>query len=126
VLLVANYRVTLPTTSYTSIAPGSSLIVHLAASQRPTSGQDVYVGLGSLENTPRANPDQIVLLNAAGRVANTYATEVSEDREPARSIGLLCEPACHRRQYAAETGRSTLCTRHDPARISSAIAEDTA
>jgi|SRR5215471_4311169 len=73
VLLVSNYRVTLPTTNYMTVAPGSSLIVHLATSQTPTSGQNVYVGLGSDDNTPRANPDQIVLLNPSGQVASTYA-----------------------------------------------------
>jgi len=73
VLLVSNYRVTLPTTNYMTVAPGSSLIVHLATSQTPTSGQNVYVGLGSVDNTPRANPDQIVLLNPSGQVASTYA-----------------------------------------------------
>jgi hypothetical protein len=72
VLLVANYRVTLPTTDYMTVAPGSSLIVHLATSQTPTSGQNIYVGLGSLENTPRVNEDQIVLLDPAGQVASTY------------------------------------------------------
>jgi len=73
-LLVANYRVALPKTNYMTVAPGSSLIVHLATSQTPTSGQNVYVGLGSLDNTPRANPDQIVLLDPNGQVASTYAT----------------------------------------------------
>ena len=73
--LVANYRVTLPTTSYMTIAPGSSLMVHPATSQTPTSGENVYVGLGSLDNTPRANPDQIVLVNASGQVASTNATK---------------------------------------------------
>ncbi|HEY1291778.1 MAG TPA: lamin tail domain-containing protein [Chloroflexota bacterium] len=73
VLLVSNYRVTLPTTNYMTVGPGSSLIVHLATSQTPTSGQNVYVGLGSVDNTPRANPDQIVLLNPSGQVASTYA-----------------------------------------------------
>ena len=69
-LLVANYRVALPKTNYMTVAPGSSLIVHLATSQTPTNGQNVYVGLGSLDNTPRANPDQIVLLDPNGQVAS--------------------------------------------------------
>jgi hypothetical protein len=73
-LLVSNYRLTLPTTNYMTVAPGSSLTVHLASSQTPTSGQNVYVGLGSLDNTPRANPNQIVLLNPNGEIASTYAT----------------------------------------------------
>jgi len=75
VLLVSNYRVTLPSTNYMTVAPGSSLIVHLATSQTPTNGQNVYVGLGSLDSTPRANPDQIVLLDPNGQVASTYATK---------------------------------------------------
>jgi hypothetical protein len=75
VLLVQNYRVTLPATNYMTVAPGSSMIVHLATSQTPTNGQNVYVGLGSLDNTPRANPDQIVLLNPSGQVQSTYATK---------------------------------------------------
>jgi hypothetical protein len=73
VLLVQNYRVTLPTTNYMTVGPGSSLIVHLSTSQTPTNGQNVYVGLGSVDNTPRANPDQIVLLNPSGQVQSTYA-----------------------------------------------------
>jgi hypothetical protein len=72
-LLVANYRVTLPKTNYMTIAAGNSLIVHLATSQTPTNGQNVYVGLGAVDNTPRANPDQIVLLDPGGQVASTYA-----------------------------------------------------
>jgi hypothetical protein len=74
VLLVQNYRVTLPTTNYMTVAPGSSLIVHLATSQTPTNGQNVYVGLGSLDSTPRANPNQIVLLNPSGQVQSMYPT----------------------------------------------------
>jgi hypothetical protein len=74
ILLVQNYRVTLPATNYMTVAPGSSMIVHLATSQTPTNGQNVYVGLGSVDNTPRANPDQIVLLNPGGQVQSTYAT----------------------------------------------------
>lgn len=74
VLLVQNYRVTLPATNYMTVAPGSSLMVHLSTSQTPTNGQNVYVGQGSLDSTPRANPDQIVLLNPSGQVQSTYAT----------------------------------------------------
>jgi hypothetical protein len=75
VMLVQNYRVTLPKTEYMTIGPGGSLIVHLATSQTPTNGQNVYVGLGSIDNTPRADPDQIVLLDAQGQVASTFATK---------------------------------------------------
>jgi Lamin Tail Domain len=74
-LLVANYRVALPKTNYMTVGPGSSLIVHLATSQTPTNGQNVYVGLGSIDSTPRANTDQIVLLDPNGQVASTYATD---------------------------------------------------
>jgi lamin tail-like protein len=73
VLLVSNYRVTLPKTDYMTIAPGHSLIVHLSQSATPTSGQNVYVGLGALDSSPRVNADQIVLLNSDGHVASTYA-----------------------------------------------------
>jgi hypothetical protein len=73
VLLVSNYRVTLPKTEYMTVVPGHSLIVHLSQSPTPTSGQNIYVGLGALDNTQRANPDQIVLINADGHVASTYA-----------------------------------------------------
>jgi hypothetical protein len=75
VLLVSNYRVTLPSTNYMTVGPGTSMIVHLATSQTPTNGQNVYVGLGALDSTPRANPDQIVLLNPSGQVQSTYATK---------------------------------------------------
>jgi hypothetical protein len=37
--------------------------------------KNVYVGLGSIDNTPRADPDQIVLLDAQGQVVSTYATK---------------------------------------------------
>jgi Lamin Tail Domain len=72
VLLVADYRISLPRTDYMTVAPGHSLIVHLATSQSPTSDQNVYVGLGALESTPRIDQDQIVLIDADGQVASTY------------------------------------------------------
>jgi hypothetical protein len=71
-LLVANYKVTLPTTDYMTVGPGSMLIVHLSSSATPTQGQNVYVGLGALQNTPRANPDQVVLMDPHGQVASIY------------------------------------------------------
>jgi Lamin Tail Domain len=74
-LLVANYRVLLPTTQYMSVAPGSSMIVHLSGSPTPTNGQNVYVGLGAVSNTPRANADRTVLLTPDGDVASTYPPE---------------------------------------------------
>jgi hypothetical protein len=74
-LLVSNYRIALPKTNYMTIAPGSSMIVHLSSSATPTNGQNVYVGLGAVDNTPRANPNQIVLLDQNGQVASTYATQ---------------------------------------------------
>jgi hypothetical protein len=72
ILLVQNYRVTLPTTQYMTVAPGKTMIVHLSSSATPTDGQNVYVGLGSVSTTPRVNPDQIVLLDKSGQVASTY------------------------------------------------------
>jgi len=71
-LLVSNFRVTLPTTQYMSVGSGSKMIVHLGNSQGPTSGQDVYVGMSSLQNTERLNADQTVLLFPNGSVASTY------------------------------------------------------
>lgn len=71
-LLVANYRVTLPATQYMSVAPGNKMIVHLGSSPAPTSGQDVYVGISSLQNTPRGDPERTVLLFPDGKVASTY------------------------------------------------------
>jgi hypothetical protein len=72
ILLVQNYRITLPTTNYMTVAPGNMVIVHLSSSATPIEGQNVYVGLGALETTPRLNPDQIVLLDPQGHVASTY------------------------------------------------------
>jgi hypothetical protein len=72
VLLVANYRVTLPTTEYMTIGPGSGLIVHLTTSPGPTNGQNVYVGLGAASGTPRLDADTTVLLDPRGQVAATY------------------------------------------------------
>jgi hypothetical protein len=71
-LLVANYRVTLPKTDYMTVVPYKMLIVHLASSPTPTNGNNVYVGLGALDGTPRVNSDQIVLLSPQGDVASTY------------------------------------------------------
>jgi len=71
-LLVTNYRVTLPTTQYMSVGSGSKMIVHLGNSQGPTTGQDVYVGMSSLQNTQRLDADRTVLLFPDGNVASTY------------------------------------------------------
>ena len=49
VLLVSNYRVTRPTTNYMTMARDGSRIVHLATSQTPTNGQNMYVRSGSLD-----------------------------------------------------------------------------
>jgi hypothetical protein len=72
VLLVANYRVTIPTTQYMTVVPGRTLIVHTSSSATPTNGQNVYVGLGALQNTPRVDSDRIVLLDPTGQVASLY------------------------------------------------------
>jgi Lamin Tail Domain len=74
-LLVSNYRIALPKTDYMTIGPGTSMIVHLSTSATPTIGQNVYVGLGAVDNTPRVNANQIVLLDQSGQVASTYATQ---------------------------------------------------
>ena len=69
-LLVDNYRVRIPTTQYMSVAPGGTLIVHLGSSPTPTNGQNVYVGLGALQNTPRVDADRTFLLDPEGQVAS--------------------------------------------------------
>lgn len=71
-LLVQDYRVELPTTQYMSVAPGSTMIVHLTSSNTPTSGQNVYVGLGAAKSTPRVDSDRTVLLDPKGQVASVY------------------------------------------------------
>lgn len=71
-LLVANYRVELPATKYMTVAPGNALIVHLSSSATPTSGQNVYVGEGALQSTPRVDADRIVLLDPQRQVASVY------------------------------------------------------
>jgi hypothetical protein len=73
VLLVANYRVTMPATDYMTVSPGRTMIVHVSSSETPTQGQNVYVGLGALQNTPRVDPDRIVLLEPTGQVASVYS-----------------------------------------------------
>jgi hypothetical protein len=72
VLLVANYRVTLPTTQYMTVGPGSTVVLHLGTSPSVATGKDIYVGLGSLDNTPRADPGQVVLFDKQGNVASLY------------------------------------------------------
>jgi hypothetical protein len=71
-LLVANYKVTLPATQYMTVAGGSTLNIHLGNSPTAASGQDVYVGLGALQNTPRVDADRTVLLDSKGQVASVY------------------------------------------------------
>ena len=71
-LLVANYKVTLPSTQYMTVAAGSTLNLHLGDSPTVASGQDIYVGLSSLQNTPRVNANQTVLLDSQGHVASIY------------------------------------------------------
>jgi hypothetical protein len=71
-LLVLNYRVTLPKTQYMSVAAGNSMIVHLGNSQTPPNGQNIYVGLGAVDSTPRVDADRIVLLTPQAQVASTY------------------------------------------------------
>jgi hypothetical protein len=71
-LLFNNYKVTLPSTQYMSVGAGSKLNIHLGNSPSVASGQDVYVGLGALQNTPRVNADQTVLLDSQGHVASVY------------------------------------------------------
>lgn len=72
VLLVQNYKVTIPTTQYMTVVPGNTLTLHLGTSPTPPNGQTVYVGLGSLQNTPRVDAERVVLLNPQGQVASTY------------------------------------------------------
>jgi hypothetical protein len=74
-LLVQNYRVELPTTQYMSVSPGSTMIVHMSSSNTPTSGQNVYVGLGAMQSTPRVDGDRTVLLDPKGQVASVYPPE---------------------------------------------------
>ena len=51
------------------------MIVHLSTSPTPTSGQNVYVGLGALQNTPRVNQDRVVLINPSGNIASTFPAQ---------------------------------------------------
>jgi hypothetical protein len=71
-LFVLNYRVTLPTTQYMTVGAGSTVVLHLATSPSVATGKDIYVGLGSIDNTPRADPSQVVLLDKQGKVASLY------------------------------------------------------
>jgi hypothetical protein len=71
-LLVNNYKVTLPSTQYMTVAAGSTVNIHLGSSPTAASGQDVYVGLGALQNTPRVDADRTVLLDSQGHVASIY------------------------------------------------------
>jgi len=73
-LLVGTYRITFPTTNYMTLAPGSNKIVHLSSSSTPTSGDNIYLGVGSVKaGTGIATAgDRIVLLNQNGEVASTY------------------------------------------------------
>jgi hypothetical protein len=71
-LLVDNYRVTLPSNQYMSVGPGAKMILHLGNSQGPTSGQDIYVGISSVQSTPRGDAERTVLLFPNGSVASTY------------------------------------------------------
>jgi hypothetical protein len=72
ILLVQNYRVTIPTSQYMTVAGGQKMTFYLSSSQTPTNGQNVYVGLESLQNVPRVDSDRTVLLNPQGQVASTY------------------------------------------------------
>jgi hypothetical protein len=72
ILLVSNYRVTIPTTQYNTVAGGHQITFYLSSSQTPTSGQNVYVGLESLQNVSRVDSDRTVLINPQGQVASTY------------------------------------------------------
>jgi hypothetical protein len=71
-LLVNNYKVTLPATQYMMVAAGSTLNIHLGDSPTAASGKDVYVGLGALQSTPRVDADRTVLLDSQGHVASIY------------------------------------------------------
>jgi hypothetical protein len=71
-LLVANYKVLIPSTQYMTVAAGSTLNIHLGQSPTAASGQDVYVGLGALLSTPRVDAERTVLLSPQGQVASVY------------------------------------------------------
>ena len=74
-MLVGTYRITVPTTDYMPVAPASNkivhLFVHLLSSSTPTSGDNIYLGVGSVKaGTGIATAgDRIVLLNSNGEVA---------------------------------------------------------
>jgi hypothetical protein len=72
ILLVQNYRVTIPTSQYMTIAGGHQMTIYLNSSPTPTNGQNVYVGLESIQNVPRVDSDRTVLINPQGQVASTY------------------------------------------------------
>jgi hypothetical protein len=55
-----------------TVGPGSTIVLHLGDSPSVATGKDIYVGLGSLDNTPRADPNQVVLFDKQGNVASLY------------------------------------------------------
>jgi hypothetical protein len=71
-LLVSGYRATFPTTSYMTVSPGSSKIVHLTSSPEPATGDNIYIGYGAVDAGGLGATDAVVLLDTYGHVASVY------------------------------------------------------
>jgi len=74
VILVGSYRVKFPTNDYMTLEPAHSKIVHLSSTDDPVSGDNLYLGMGSVSVGTGAvtSGDRIVLVNSQGKVASTY------------------------------------------------------
>jgi hypothetical protein len=74
VLFVGSYRITFPTSNYMTLAPASTKIVHLSSSTAPTSGDNLYLGLGavSVGSGHVTSGDELVLLDSEGNVASIF------------------------------------------------------
>jgi hypothetical protein len=72
ILLFGSYQVTVPSTQYVTIAPGSEKTVHLASSLTQPNGTDIYLGYDTLLITPLIIPNQVlVLLNPQRQLIST-------------------------------------------------------
>ena len=67
-------RITFPTTEYMTLAPNSSKNVFLSSAPAANLGDNIYLGIGSVQGGPgvlTAN-DRLVLLTAQGVAASIY------------------------------------------------------
>jgi hypothetical protein len=72
ILLFGSYQVTVPSTQYVTLAPGSDKTLHLASSVAAPNGTDIYLGYDALLVSPMIIPDQVlVLLNPQRQLIST-------------------------------------------------------